>query len=339
MLIDAGIRLWGVPRVFATAVALSLAATTDRNIRVDAFRACGRSVEPVTLTRREGLIAHLEALEPDAHPGDALPAFSAAAAEAQRADGCRGGDRRRGGRGSRVPASDRRARSALALAGHRQPRGPIPPGLVRRAAHEGRSRGPAGSGQAAGAAKPPGYAAARRCGVGASRNPQAEAVPAVVVASAGRFPPGLGGAGRRRAVDRPRSQPAALGASRPRGAIARRQRPRRGKSIGQAAAATNQRRSPSSGNFKAAAFGCCEVDVKTGEHRCVPLELGGRSAARRLRARRRGDGRLRRLRRGVRAGRRAPAATAEVSATARSGNVTGDSCAGGTAGTRFRTTG
>jgi len=30
VLIDAGIRLWGVPRVFATAVALSLAATTER---------------------------------------------------------------------------------------------------------------------------------------------------------------------------------------------------------------------------------------------------------------------------------------------------------------------
>jgi len=75
VLIDAGIRLWGIPRVFAAAVALSLVATSDRNIRVDAYRACGRSVEPVTLTQREGLIAHLEALEPDAHPGDAFEAF------------------------------------------------------------------------------------------------------------------------------------------------------------------------------------------------------------------------------------------------------------------------
>jgi hypothetical protein len=81
VLIDAGIRLWGVPRVFATAVALSLVATADRHIRVDAYRACGRTVAPVTLTRREGLIAHLEALETDAHPGDALPAFAAALPE------------------------------------------------------------------------------------------------------------------------------------------------------------------------------------------------------------------------------------------------------------------
>jgi hypothetical protein len=78
VLIDAGIRLWGVPRVFAAAVALALVATADRNIRVDVYRARGRSVEPVTLTQREGLIAHLEALEPDAHPGDALAAFSTA---------------------------------------------------------------------------------------------------------------------------------------------------------------------------------------------------------------------------------------------------------------------
>ena len=50
VLIDAGIRLWGIPRIFATAVVLSLVATTDRKICVDAFRACGRSVESVTLT-------------------------------------------------------------------------------------------------------------------------------------------------------------------------------------------------------------------------------------------------------------------------------------------------
>jgi hypothetical protein len=81
VLIDAGIRLWGVPRVFAAAVALSLVATADRNIRVHAYRSRGRSVEPVTLTRRVGLIAHLEALEPDAHPGEALAAFLTAIAK------------------------------------------------------------------------------------------------------------------------------------------------------------------------------------------------------------------------------------------------------------------
>jgi hypothetical protein len=78
LLVDAGIRLWGVPRLFATAVALALAATTDARTRVLAFRARGDGVEPVDLTTREGLVAHLEALEPEPHPGEALAGFLAA---------------------------------------------------------------------------------------------------------------------------------------------------------------------------------------------------------------------------------------------------------------------
>ena len=78
VLIDAGIRLWGVPRVFATAVALAMAATADRRIQVDVYRAQGREVVPVDFTRREGLIEHLGALTPDAHPGNALAPFLAA---------------------------------------------------------------------------------------------------------------------------------------------------------------------------------------------------------------------------------------------------------------------
>ena len=75
VLVDAGIRLWGVPRLFATAVALALAATADARTRVLAFRARGADVEPVDLTTREGLVAHLEALEPEPHPGKALEGF------------------------------------------------------------------------------------------------------------------------------------------------------------------------------------------------------------------------------------------------------------------------
>jgi hypothetical protein len=78
VLIDAGIRLWGVPRVFATAVALAMAATADRHIQVDVYRAQGQAIVPVDFSRREGLIAHLEALSADAHPGDALAAFAEA---------------------------------------------------------------------------------------------------------------------------------------------------------------------------------------------------------------------------------------------------------------------
>jgi hypothetical protein len=75
VLIDVGIRLWGIPRVFATAVALAIAATADRHITVDVYRAKGPQVVPVDLTRREGLVEQMAALALDPHPGDALMPF------------------------------------------------------------------------------------------------------------------------------------------------------------------------------------------------------------------------------------------------------------------------
>ncbi len=75
LLLETGVRSWGIPRVYATAVALALAATTERHVDLRAFRARGGSVEPVDLTTREGIVSHLSALEPSAHPGAALPAF------------------------------------------------------------------------------------------------------------------------------------------------------------------------------------------------------------------------------------------------------------------------
>lgn len=75
LLVDCGLRLWGVPRVFATAVALALAATTDRHTQVAAWRAAGREIEPAELGNREGLVAHLERLEPAPHPAATLPRF------------------------------------------------------------------------------------------------------------------------------------------------------------------------------------------------------------------------------------------------------------------------
>ena len=62
VLVDAGLRIWGIPRVFATAVALALAAGGSRNVRVDVYRAKGRKVVPADLTRREGLIRRREGI-------------------------------------------------------------------------------------------------------------------------------------------------------------------------------------------------------------------------------------------------------------------------------------
>ncbi len=75
ILIDVGIRMWGIPRVFAAAVALALAATTDRHVPVDVYRAKGSAVESVDLTTRQGLIEHLAQLTEDAHPGRAVAAW------------------------------------------------------------------------------------------------------------------------------------------------------------------------------------------------------------------------------------------------------------------------
>ncbi len=79
VLLDSGVRLWGVPRVFATAVGMALAAGAQRNVRTDVFRAASDDVVPVSLVERAGVVAHLETLEPDAHPGRSLAAFAATA--------------------------------------------------------------------------------------------------------------------------------------------------------------------------------------------------------------------------------------------------------------------
>ncbi len=72
IIIDSGLRLWGVPRVFATSIALSLTAMSDPDGRLDVFRPEGEELQPVDLTTRDGLIEHLKALCPDIHPGTAL---------------------------------------------------------------------------------------------------------------------------------------------------------------------------------------------------------------------------------------------------------------------------
>ena len=87
VLVDCGIRLWGVGRVFAAAVAMALAAGADPRGELAVYRAAGDGVVPVDLASRRGVVALLEALEPHPHPGAALPAFLAAA----------GGNARNGG--------------------------------------------------------------------------------------------------------------------------------------------------------------------------------------------------------------------------------------------------
>ena len=77
VLVDSGVRLWGVPRIFAVAVALALIARERKKI-ISTWRAHGAEVVPVNLLTRPGLLQHLAALETASHPGQALPAFAQA---------------------------------------------------------------------------------------------------------------------------------------------------------------------------------------------------------------------------------------------------------------------
>ena len=85
VLLEAGIRSWGVPRVFATAVAMALVATSEHHTQVHVYRAAGSRVDPVDLTTRAGIVEHLAVLRPDLHPGEALDAFQKEIAEFEQA--------------------------------------------------------------------------------------------------------------------------------------------------------------------------------------------------------------------------------------------------------------
>jgi hypothetical protein len=83
VLLDAGLRMWGVPRVFATAVGLALAAGIDPGVTVAVFRAAGAELVPVDMTTAAGLTDHMAALDHRVHPGASLDRL---AEEAEAAD-------------------------------------------------------------------------------------------------------------------------------------------------------------------------------------------------------------------------------------------------------------
>lgn len=73
LLIDAGIRMWGLPRLCAAAVGLCLASQKAAGETVRIFRSDQDGLQPVDFTTRDGLAAHLAALDCLAHPGSLLP--------------------------------------------------------------------------------------------------------------------------------------------------------------------------------------------------------------------------------------------------------------------------
>lgn len=75
VLLDAGLRTWGVPRIFVTAVGLALAAKEDAHISVQTFRAEQERAVPIQLDSSTSLRAHLGALDHKLHPARSMLAL------------------------------------------------------------------------------------------------------------------------------------------------------------------------------------------------------------------------------------------------------------------------
>lgn len=61
---DTGMRMWGLPRLFATAAAISLAINKQERETVEAFRAVGAELEAFPMDGRDALLEHLACLTP-----------------------------------------------------------------------------------------------------------------------------------------------------------------------------------------------------------------------------------------------------------------------------------
>lgn len=74
ILIDQGLRMWGLPRVYAAAIATALAAAADPQGELHVFRS-GPELAAVDLSTRDGMIELLEQLQIERHPGKLLADF------------------------------------------------------------------------------------------------------------------------------------------------------------------------------------------------------------------------------------------------------------------------
>jgi hypothetical protein len=80
VLLDSGLRMWGIPRVFATAVGLACAAGATKTTDVRVYRARGKSLDDVDFTTATGIADHLAELDHRIHPGAALVPLADASA-------------------------------------------------------------------------------------------------------------------------------------------------------------------------------------------------------------------------------------------------------------------
>lgn len=76
VLLDSGLRMWGVPRVYAAAVGLAFAADARDDTAIDVLRPAGGELCDVDFASSVGIASHLEVLDHRLHPGEALPALT-----------------------------------------------------------------------------------------------------------------------------------------------------------------------------------------------------------------------------------------------------------------------
>lgn len=75
VLIDTSLPMWGIPRLYATAMALALQVGANDHLTVDCYRPEGNDIVAVPLRCRAEITAQLAALSPTEHSGPALAAF------------------------------------------------------------------------------------------------------------------------------------------------------------------------------------------------------------------------------------------------------------------------
>jgi hypothetical protein len=86
LVLDSGLRMWGVPRAIAASAALALIAGHRGRGEVAIWRPEAEALSTVDLLSREGLQAHLAVLRTDLDPRHALPALTAMIASADDGD-------------------------------------------------------------------------------------------------------------------------------------------------------------------------------------------------------------------------------------------------------------
>lgn len=75
ILVDTSIKMWGVPRVFATSAALACAQNNKYDVPLQAFAMGGKGFLPIDLSTKNGVIETLEILDGALHCGPALEQF------------------------------------------------------------------------------------------------------------------------------------------------------------------------------------------------------------------------------------------------------------------------